>query len=462
MDPFEKALRPNSPPPFTEAADFLLDLKAGFPKIAMPMAVGMHDLGMSWYAKFQGTPMQDKALKLMEEEAELDKRQQAMWRKHDAERRVDHNLRDRIQAQRTELKLQLARQLLGKKKEAMLKLAEELQTNDPGGQELQGPPIDMVDPPSGVPGPREADPPPPSWLMKDVMEDSAAKDNIIGTLEQRVAEQAQALSMTQQQAQEAGAAAEQHGAQLEQTTQQLQMSQQESLAAREEAAGVRESIMRMRQAIQGYREQLQNIALQDPTPPEVIMQGPTQPPVAEGSPPPQMEDPQAAVGAPPPGPAGQAAGQPPPAMPAQQPAGQPAAPAGGPKATPAPAAPKPATKTASANLRNRVIGALAGAGMFAAAQGVASRAGRSGKSKTEIGLENKVRELGEQHANRPPGALGKYRAGIKKHQLDIARTSREHPAMASALAAIAGAAGGAAIAPSAAKRISQIVGALRR
>lgn len=377
------------------------------------------------------------------------------------------------------------------KRGEIAKEASELATNDPGEasvtEDETGPPVEIVDPPSGLPGRVPSEPPPPAWVMKELVEENATLSNAIEALEQQAGEASQAAEAASQQAQTSGEQAAQAGEQAAQVSQHLQMAQQEGMAAKEQAMQAQEGSMRLRQAVQGYREQLLNLALQDPTPPELVVAAPGQPPVAgqppqegavgpDGAPVPPQGQPGAPppappAGAPPAGPAAQAAGVPgPPPMGMPGPGGAPMPPGGAPTPAPGmgqpqgvkpvaqPKQPKVKQSSVSAATKARILGALAGAGALGTAQALSSRSGASGKSGTELGLEARVAELRAQHKNRPPGALGKHRLSGKQHQLAVARTNREHPRAATGLAALLGAGTGALAAPHVVQKVRKILG----
>lgn len=362
--------------------------------------------------------------------------------------------------------------------EVMAKLAESVEQVDPsmGDESTEGPPVPVETGKSVLPGPEKPKIDKPE-LAQEAMAEEATKDRIIQALDQRVGQLTGAMQAAEQgaaQMQQQTAELQQQGAMAqEQLQQQLMQSQatqeqaqQESMAAREDAMAARDGAVRLRQAMQAYRENLANLAMQDPTPPDQQVQQPLPPGGPQQAVAEQQQAEQAQMQQ-------QAAEQ----RAAQQGGGeQPqAAAAGGPStAAPQKAAvgpgqqlpsqqnqPKPKTPSlqqgamAKQGAMNpdttaRIIGALLGAGTFAGIQGMSAKKGKSGQSYSETKFGGKLdahRGLMKDRAG-GPSAVDKLREGVLQHQKHIARTSREHPQAAAVLAALAGAAGGALIAPS--------------
>ncbi len=280
---------------------------------------------------------------------------------------------------------------------------------------------------------------------------------------QMAAEQAgQQAQMTQMQADQATQQAAEQAQMAAQEKQQLSMQLE---GAATEALQSKENIMQMRQAMQNYRENLQSLILQDPT----AAAGPS--PEEQGMEPPPSEQ-MAAQGA-----DQQTVEEAQQAEQAQQEAEQQAAQAEQEavndslkKQSP----PKPkkqesgggsnpnvtvnVEKKSSAipellkesSTKQRIIGAAIGAPLAAGIQSMSDRSTGGGKSKKEIALDQKLKEL---RAKKDKGALGKYHENVIRLMRDTARVNREHPRASAASAAAIGAFAGAKFGPDIGKGI---------
>lgn len=278
---------------------------------------------------------------------------------------------------------------------------------------------------------------------------------------QQAAQQAQMVQM------QADQATQQAAAQAQMAAQEKQQLSMQLEGAATEALQNKENLMQMRQAMQNYRENLQSIVLQDPT----AAAGPT--PEEQGMEPPPSEQ-MAAQGA-----DQQAVEEAQQAEQAQQEAAQQTAQAEQAAVNEAakeqaPPKPKKAQKQSgnnpnvtvnvekkssaipelleadpsfdkkAASLKERAIGAAIGAPLAAGIQSISDIRGEGGKSKKEIALERRLKDI---QAKKGKGALSRHHENVVRTMLETARINREHPRSAAAMAAGIGALGGGMFGP---------------
>lgn len=304
------------------------------------------------------------------------------------------------------------------------------------------------------------------------------------------------------QAQELAAALQEAQMALEQTNQQAQMSQmqadqtvqmaqQQAQSDAEEKqqlsdAGLeaKQNIMQMRQAMQSYRENLQQIALQDPTitgpSPEEQGAGPTPGELQSMMADQQMakEDQAMSAGkqvptAAPPGGGGDMAAL------EQEAAQEAAQEVESEKKTSKPSKKQEEDKKApkvevnvekkgsaipellredsffnkKASLKERAIGAAIGAPLAAGVQSLSDIRRKGGESAKERALRSKLEGL---KSKKDPGAIHKHKINMARMLYETAKTNREHPRSAAAIAALTGAGVGAAIGPDVGRGIKNI------
>jgi hypothetical protein len=96
------------------------------------------------------------------------------------------------------------------------------------------------------------------------------------------------------------------------------------------------------------------------------------------------------------------------------------------------------------------IGGLAAAGI----QGLTDRSGKGGKSDKEVVLAHRLKRL---ESDKDKGVIGKYQTILTRAAHDTAKTNREHPRAAAAIAALTGATAGALAAPSIVKGVKSLL-----
>jgi hypothetical protein len=233
---------------------------------------------------------------------------------------------------------------------------------------------------------------------------------------EQIGQQNQAAQMQADQAVSAATMQSQNtAAQNQQLSSELEATSQEALMNKE-------TIMQLRQAMQNYREGLQQMVLTDPTAlagPSPMDQGmpmtPEDQAMAEQEQAAQMGDEQA--------------------LQAETEQAPPAKPKAKPKAEP---------KEKTSSMKERAGGAAIGALLSAGLQARTDKIGKGGISDREAMLKNRIKKL---QAKSNKGVMDKHQLSLNKFWADVAKTNREHPGSAKAMAALGGAAIGSAIGP---------------
>ncbi|MFW9801072.1 MAG: hypothetical protein ACFFFC_00345 [Candidatus Thorarchaeota archaeon] len=310
-------------------------------------------------------------------------------------------------------------------------------------------------------------------IAQEQVEDKAGKVNEASYYKQTAeemsaqAEQLQAmLEEAQVAAQQASEQAQMSQMQADQAVQQSTMQAQQDAFEKQQLADeniqARQNLMQLRQAMMAYRENLQQLVLQDPTAIGIIPeeQGMVPQPGMEGA---EGLDDQAALE--------QEAAQE-----AAQETAQEAKQEKPKNKQPVNKQDKNNEKSAvtvnvekrssvlpeymsssfykkAASLRERAIGAAIGAGLGGGIQSLSDIKSKGGESAKEKALRFKLQELQER---KDGGPFHKHKVNLTRFLYETAKTNREHPQSAAAMAALTGAGLGAAVGPDVGKGVRSV------